>query len=394
MATGCYKANYLPASYKGVAFKAFETTSEHGRRGFVGEFPFAESSAYADMGIKTRKYTISGRFDGNNHILASAALIAACESIGPGTLLHPTRGLIQAACVSLRVKDNPIEEQGVTYVDMEFVDAPATNLGLTFGGTLFAITMTAITAAAFSTFRENYHPNSVRFFRSKQVLDTSSEAIGTLQNEFNLATNEIRETRIYEALADFEKLRNDPGTLRNPEKMEQSINLGISAVDKYTQGLEKFNAFRRVANWAARGSSMQGEAYVVEEAIYTTIRILSAGYMARGLTEQEPTTIEEALRQMDSVLDILSEELALSKEQCNNCLTVALIDFRIQVESILLQRVYNLPPVFQFDYSGGVHSLVAAYEIHGDAKRVRDINQRNRLQSPINMGPRVLGTVR
>lgn len=226
------------------------------------------------------------------------------------------------------------------------------------------------------------------------MLDTSSEAIGTLQNEFNLATNEIRETRIYEALADFEKLRNDPGTLRNPEKMEQSINLGISAVDKYTQGLEKFNAFRRVANWAARGSSMQGEAYVVEEAIYTTIRILSAGYMARGLTEQEPTTIEEALRQMDSVLDILSEELALSKEQCNNCLTVALIDFRIQVESILLQRVYNLPPVFQFDYSGGVHSLVAAYEIHGDAKRVRDINQRNRLQSPINMGPRVLGTVR
>lgn len=392
MATGCYIDKYLPASYKGVPFSAMDVQSEHGRRGHSGEFPFGEDVAYADLGRKARKYSISGRFVENNHILAAAALIAVCETPGPGLLMHPTRGLIQVACTSLRVRDNPLENQGVTEIDMEFIEAPATLVGLNFGNTLFAITMTAINAAAFGEFREQYKPNVVRFYRSAEVLKTSSEAIGVLQQEFNLATNEQRNTQIYEALADFDRLRNDPGVLRDPARMEQSLQLGLSAVDRFTTGMVKYNSFKRIANWAAQGSSLEGEAFTVEDSVYTTIRVLSAGYMARGLSEEDPTTINDALKEMDSVLAILEEELALSKQQCNNCLTVALIDFHTQVQKVLLKRVYDLPPVFSYDFSGGVHPLAAAYEIYGDAKRVRSVERRNSLQSPIFMGPTVLGT--
>ena len=86
MAIGCYNPdeNYLPASFKGVPFEALEVTSQHGRRGAQGEFPWGENTAYVDLGRSIRTYSISGRVSDNNHIAMANALAAAVETPGAG----------------------------------------------------------------------------------------------------------------------------------------------------------------------------------------------------------------------------------------------------------------------------------------------------------------------
>src|SRR5262245_39833440 len=90
--------DYLPASFNGVPFYCTEASSEHGRRGSEGEFPFGENTAYADLGRRIRTYTLSAVFRGDNHVREATALIAVCEAPGPGVLVHPTRGIVSAAC--------------------------------------------------------------------------------------------------------------------------------------------------------------------------------------------------------------------------------------------------------------------------------------------------------
>src|SRR6187402_496026 len=95
----------VPASFKGVQFYCTEADVEGGRRGAEGEFPFGEQTAYADLGRKIRVYHLTAYFREDSHVWDSQALFVACESPGPGILVHPTRGAVMVACRSIKLSD-------------------------------------------------------------------------------------------------------------------------------------------------------------------------------------------------------------------------------------------------------------------------------------------------
>src|SRR5688572_1564338 len=132
----------VPASFKGVSFYCTEADVEGGRRGAEGEFPFGEHTAYADLGRKIRVYHLTAYFREDNHVGDSNALFRACESPGPGMLVHPTRGAVMVACRSIKVKDSLESSAGETSAEMEFVEA---NIGFSgIVGTLFGIISTGL----------------------------------------------------------------------------------------------------------------------------------------------------------------------------------------------------------------------------------------------------------
>src|SRR4029079_15752726 len=96
----------VPASFKGVGFWCTEADIEGGRRGAEGEFPFGEDTAYADLGRKIRVFHLSAEFAEADHVWDSQALFDACQSPGPGLLVHPTRCTHMVACRSVKVTDN------------------------------------------------------------------------------------------------------------------------------------------------------------------------------------------------------------------------------------------------------------------------------------------------
>lgn len=393
MAEGCYKDLYLPASFKGVPFEAIEVTSEGGRRGAEGEFPFGEVTAYADLGRRIRVYTLTGRFVRNSHILDAALLIAACELPGPGPLLHPTRGLVFVACKSVKVTDDLLEGKGITNVSLEFVEANDWISGLNFGANLFGFALTGIFLVLTATFAASYHPKRVRFFRVQSVLNTSADAVRQVRDQFALVTAANRDVKVSRALADLDTVIEDPFTLRDTEVMSKALTLGMNAIDVYSGGTPKYQAMKTLANWSAKVSTQPGEAGETENAVYTMVRTLSAIYMAKAAMETSPETLDQAFVQYDEVMTVLSDETAIAKNACDNVLFLELRTLASQVQDALLNRAYNLPAIIQYNFSSSVSSLFAAYEIFGDAKRFKEIETRNTGGWPFSVGPIISAAV-
>lgn len=390
MAEACYVPQYLPASFKGITFEALESTSEHGRRGAEGEFPFGEATAYADLGRRIRQYSISARFLQNDHILRSRLLIAACESIGPGILIHPTAGIVTVACRSAKVKDNPVEELGVTYVDLDFVEANDWVIGLNFGGALQAVTIAIITAAITNHMNDNYHPSEVPFYDRNEVLDVSRTAVSSMRQAFQIATSEERSIKVYRALAAFDSLVNDPIQMDNVQVMTETMFDGMALVDKYARGQNKIDLFLSIINSMSLNSNSLGVSQITIEAILSSMRILGAGYLASSAMETIPKDMDAAFKQYDQVAAVLDQEQQIAKENCDHKLYLAIVEFSTQVKTLLLDRAYNLPALVEFTFAYTTSSLNAAYQIFGDAKQFREIEQRNASGLPWQVGPRII----
>lgn len=393
MATGCYTEPYLPASYKGVGFKALDTSSEHGRRGAEGEFPFGERTAYADLGRRIRRYSISARFDENTHVRDAALLIAAVETTGPGPLVHPTRGVIvSAACTSLRVRDNPETEQGVTYVDMEFVEANNWPNGLSLVGSVLGIAISPLLGQVRSSFTSRYLPASVPTFREAAVVQAAQDQITAIANQYASATAATNTdlTRNQNLIALRSVAANDTQAV-DTTTTDRAIALGMSAVAQVTTGETKFNVFRDLANGAALTSTFAAPASTAENAVYNLVRTVSAIYMAEAALEVVDSLATDIFTRSDVIDAVLASEQDYARNLCDNELYLALETFRNDVRTQLNRNAYDAPGLIEFEFGGAVHPLQAAYEIYGDAARVREIETLNGVGRLGRVGPVVTG---
>lgn len=87
-----YFKQLQPASFRAVPFKVLGGESEFGRRTRVHEYPYRPLPWVEDLGRKTRTFQLTGFLVGDDVISQRAAIIAACETKGPGNLVHPTFG--------------------------------------------------------------------------------------------------------------------------------------------------------------------------------------------------------------------------------------------------------------------------------------------------------------
>lgn len=392
MATACYIADYLPASYKGVPMQCMEAESEHGRRGATGEFPFGEDTAYADLGRRIRKYTLKVRFVENSHVADAEALIAACESPGPGPLVHPTRGIVQAACSTLKVRDDLIEEQGVTYADLEMIEANDWPAGLALGAAFEALDVLGIITVASEIFLGAYAPLSAAFHRRGTIYAAASNQILTIADEYAKATAGKSSKTTALVLADLQNIANDQVLLSRPALVGKAISRGIGAVALAASGDAKFQAMRRIANSAAKFSSLPSGAAEMENSIYVLSRITSGAYLAQAGMEVQYSTVSQALAYYDAASAVLLGEAAAAYSECSNILFIELRRFITNFQSALLARAYNLPSLVQYRFYGSYHPLAAAYAIFGDARRHRELENSNDVNASGRFSPRVIGS--
>lgn len=392
MATGCYTPLYAPASFKGVPFDALETGSEHGRRVAEGEFPFSEITATADMGRRIRRYPVSARLAENSHIADTALLIAACETPGPGMLIHPTRGAVMVMCTQCSVRDNPLEEQGVTYVELEFVEANIFSSGFQLGSAIFGLVLTPLLNALQSGFKQTYKPMSVHYLDKNEVVATGAEALQQLRAEYQAAITGTTDQSKWLLLSEINTASLDSTVLEDADNLFTAIKNSFAALAGEISGQPAYDAFRRMANWSAKVSGLDGTAASSQDAVYGLVRAIAAGYMARTSFELPVRTLGEALDQADAISGMLEQEMLLARNNCQIDSYNALRDYEQKVKAALMARAYNLPALVQYNFSTSVPSLVAAYEIFNDAKRFGEIELRNPGGLPFMVGPLVIAS--
>jgi len=378
MAQGCYNVSdhYLPASYKGISFIAADISSEHGRRGSEGEFPWGETTAYADLGIKIRKFSISGRFDDNNHIEQAAALIAACESPGAGNLVHPTRGIINASCTRLVIKDNPESKAGITEFDMDFTEVQEQGSVSAFSDVL---SISSFISDVFDFFINGYEIDRVRWYNQPYITQTVENSFSQLKTAYSTVSLPLRDNNDYRILSDFDAIISDSYVIRTSEKAATALKNSFSTIDtKADAGPQKISAFRSLSDWSAQRSTLPAEGAEVENNYLISFQAISTAYYAKSIVETEPENFNQAIAQYEAVSGILESLRKQSFDDCNTpSFWLSLNNFKIEAQGVLLNRAYNAPALVEYMFPRSVHSLVAAYEIFGDAKRFQEIENRN-----------------
>lgn len=392
MAGPCYNPDveYLPASFKGFSFEADSSDSDHGRNGAEAEFVFGERTGYADLGIKIRTYQLRARFQTNDHIALTNAFIAVLESPGPGLLVHPTRGPVTAACRSARVTDSKVDAAGVTYVELDFVDANDITAGFGLIGNLVAIALSPIISATETSFKRYYAPDGIRYYNTETVVSTMAQAVAQVQNAYLAVSGNDTSQEKWTTVRDFRNILIDEFTFYSPDNAWNVLRNGFSVLDTAAIGSDKFTVLRNLINWASAHSDLDGESGDAQNAIYTAVRVLAAAYLAKAYTETAATTVNEGLLQFDQIAAVLEQEAQIAKDDCHdNEFFLQIRAFAVDVARVMVNRAYNSPSLIVYAFPGTVHGLVAAWEIFGDAKRSRDLETRNS-GSPWAIGPKII----
>lgn len=360
----CHKDSYLTASYNGVAFTAMEVTSEHGRRAAIGEFPFSNTTGAVDMGRKARRYRLTARLDEDDHEARSVALIAACELPGPGVLIHPTRGVLNVTCESLRVRNDVIERQGITEVDLEFVEFNLWNNGFGLIGSLLGLILEPLLDASSGSFSAGYDVRRDPVYLQDDVTDQAQQTAVRYRDEY------VRQGNTDPRAAADMQVANDPVLAIKDEVMDDLVRLGSAAIDqKANDANRRYAAFRNIANWSAstQRNTPSGQALTAH------VRTVSAGYMARAAIQREYQSTEQALSTLDQVTTILDEEARIGYDGCDNVLFLEIQRFRADFTRRMYQIAYGSPRKQNYNFGGKVSPLVAAYAIWDDATRAHEI---------------------
>ncbi|WP_334473652.1 DNA circularization protein [Arsenophonus sp. PmNCSU2021_1] len=98
-----WKDNLRPASFRGVPFQVEDDEGTFGRRVQVHEYPNRDKPYTEDLGRATRRFNIGAYLVGDDFFEARDRLIAAIDTPGPGTLVHPYYGEI-AVCIDGEVR--------------------------------------------------------------------------------------------------------------------------------------------------------------------------------------------------------------------------------------------------------------------------------------------------
>lgn len=113
-----WQDNLHPASFRGVPFAVESGDGIFGRRQAVHEYPYRDSVWVEDMGRATRRIHLTGFIVQSSRVYSAGdvmsqrdALIAAAESAGSGTLVHPTLGELTVSVVEggLRIHEHKDE---------------------------------------------------------------------------------------------------------------------------------------------------------------------------------------------------------------------------------------------------------------------------------------------
>jgi prophage DNA circulation protein len=110
--------------FRSASFNYEDTGLSGGRRVAKHLFPKRDTAEGEDMGRQDRSFTLSVFIvspDFATYTQLKTALIAACETKGPGTLIHPTMGTMNVWCEGYSVAES-VEEMGRCNFQLKFWD--------------------------------------------------------------------------------------------------------------------------------------------------------------------------------------------------------------------------------------------------------------------------------
>lgn len=395
-----WRDNYRAASFRGVPFFVESADSTHGRRQAVHEHAQRDVPYTEDLGRKAREFSVSGYLIGVEYQAQRDELIKACETAGPGVLVHPYRGEMTVTCRGLGVSESS-NEGGMCLVKLTFLESGEASYPSAKVDTVNAISAkgNAVTAAAEKSFVSDFLTTGFPAY----VTESAATGLSDL-GEF-MAAPGVSFAGDLQAASDFylqaKGLGSDAFSLvQQPLQMVSRITglfgsirsaFGVNALGMLT-GLFDRSPSSYSGSTATPSRQQQATNSLAMNALVRQVAVAEAAKAA--VVTQTPVTTTSGVTQVSTVPTAydsyqaaikVREELvdridSESESTPNDELYVALSDLRASVVKAVPEQ--DLARIVQYVPRETLPSLLVAYQIYGDAGRADDIAARNNPPHP------------
>lgn len=384
------------ATFRGVPFEVESADESGGRRLARHEYPLRDVPYAEDLGRKAGEWSIEAYIvQGRKYDYAKArdALRDALKERGPGTLMHPTLGDITVAVDSYRLKEST-REGGYCTFSITFVEPGQPESPTSKADTAHAAKAAgqAARAAGLLEFPKLYIPLPQELLACAAALAEGVElamAYLTLPQQIIAEALGYAQSLVAQPLALAGALYGMFGQLLGSLPLEEAKALGYA-------GPEVAPAFMVAPSDSIASPTFQGGYHrdsaalnsllfrnpVTHTASITALRQQVAQTLlledALATATRDYATADDALAARTATL----EGLDVVAPVLTDSLFAAHAGVRLAVAQDLTTRGGQLPRVRRVTLPATVPALVAAYSVHGDAKREAEIVSRNRIRHP------------
>jgi prophage DNA circulation protein len=400
-----WKDELRPATFRGVGFKVDNADSTHGRRQAVHEFAQRDVPQTEDLGRKGREFSVVGYILGRDYFGPRDSLIDACETAGPGVLVHPYRGEMTVVCRGLAVSESA-SEGGMCRVTMTFLEAGSASFPSAKVDSVNAISKAgnALTTNAQTGFIERFVTTGFpAFVRDAATAQLKGIAEFLAAPGFNLAGEIDAASDFYSSVrslaADAADLVLSPINLANRLiGVVTSIRSGFGSFADFTPnlgglsgpgstatGANSYAVLRRLVGTtqapyvgSTRTPSRQQQA-TNYNAMNEFVRQVAFGEMAKEAVVTPFESIQDATATRTEITDLIDVE---SERTTDDNVYVSLGSLHTEVVRGIPQTGQSLPQLINYTPRITLPSLLVAHMIYGDASRADEIAARNKPQHP------------
>lgn len=369
-----WRENYQQASFRGAMFYVDSIDGQYGRRNVTHEYPDRDKPYTEDLGRKAREFTISAYLVGSEYQILRDALIAACETAGPGQLVHPYKGRITVCCKGLTVresrKDGGFCELQLTFVEDGAASFPSAVLNLV---SAVASAGASLIMAARTDFLANFSFPKTPAFVQEQLEAVTGVILDPLNKVIN-ASNEFAD--------DWTALQNDISDLmQQPELLADRMISAIRRVTDGNQGRGSSSIYHELTDRSSvpavkiTTSTRQVQSNCQDALIALTERVALACNceLAAGFSFD---SYQAAESERERLLTEIDDKADTSPDAVYN----QLVALRTQLAKAL--PAPGLPEIQTVQVRTTVPAIVQAYRLYGDASKETDIVSRNSIRHP------------
>nr|WP_256489664.1 DNA circularization N-terminal domain-containing protein [Dyella lutea] len=428
------------ASFRGVPFAVLGGDASFGRRVAVHEYPKRDKPYVEDLGRATRRIHLVGFlvenslvYGGGSVIAQRDAMVAAAESAGKGTLVHPTLGELQVSIpdgglvVSERWDTGRYFELGFSFIEsgdrifpsvaqsgqsllgsladaldlsaaLDFVGRMTESINLGLGIVQGVISMgDAIVAQVVST--------AAGF---QVIIGQASRDATSLANLASLLTGNFGRYTQANVSSAFAAARTSSGstgptiaslTAKGAQDRQavatasDALSAAASGIDSSTvsafpiaaQALlqtlqssianpgDALRLLGGLAGYVPAAVPGSGQTVagmqVAQDAVSALLRRAAIGALGRSLASFVPSSYDDAAATRETVTEILDAEILIAGDSGDDGSFTALRALRQSVVSYLTEEGANLARLETFTFAAPQPSLVLANRIYQDASR-------------------------
>lgn len=378
-----WRASLKKASFRGVPFSVDGHEGQFGRRVQVHEYPLRDKPFAEDLGRKARTLKIEALVLGADYMAGRDALLAAVEKAGPGLLVHPYLGELQATVVSCSLRETTAEG-GLARLALEFVEAGADEFPSRVASTSAAVVAAVdhgLLAVQYSFYQRHVVAGKPAFVAQASG-NIFSQALASIQGAVGKVSAAADQVAALQR--DVDAARRDlTALIYAPASAAQALMATISQLVRsvattprdalsLARTLFRFGSLLPVV--APSTTSRRAQA-INQAALVQLVRVAAAAEAALAITGIAFDSFQEATSARDGVVDTLDGALIVAG--VSDEVYDALRALRAAVVRDVAARGANLARVVGYTPKATLPALALGHALFGDARRTDELLARN-----------------